>query len=40
MTNFGLRKEKEYLGSRSIQKLKMLSIVRKKLKLSGSMTVR
>ena len=36
MTNFGLKREKELLD-KNIQKLRMLSIVKKKSKLNGIM---
>ena len=35
MINFGKKKEKEFLGSSLIQKLKILNIVKMKLKLNG-----
>ena len=38
MTNFGLKKEKEYRGYRNIQKLKTSNTVKMKLKLNGIMT--
>ena len=38
MKNFGLKKEKELLGSKNIQKLKMLNTVKMMLKLNGIMT--
>jgi len=39
MKNFGLRREKELLGLKNIQKLKMLSIAKRMLKLDGIMMV-
>ena len=38
--NSGLKKEKELLGSKNIQKLKTLNIVKRKLKLNGFMMER
>ena len=40
MISFGQKKEKEFLGLKNIQKLKMLNIVKMKSKLSGFMTER
>ena len=38
MMTFGEKKEKEYLGSSHIKKLKMLNIAKLMLKLNGFMT--
>ena len=39
MKNFGQKRERELLGLKNIQKLKMLNTVKMMLKLNGIMTV-